>query len=61
MPLTEKGKKILASMKKQYGDKKGEEVFYASEKKGTITGTHNPHKKLEKKVQKKLNKVFEKK
>lgn len=39
MPLTEKGKKIKASMKKQYGAEKGEDVFYASQKKGTITGT----------------------
>ena len=30
MPLTDTGHKILASMKKQYGDKKGKEVFYAS-------------------------------
>jgi len=30
MPLTEKGKKIMKSMKKQYGKKKGETVFYAS-------------------------------
>lgn len=63
MPLTEKGAKILASMKKQYGDEKGEQVFYASQKKGAITGTHkgkkhNPHKKLEKKVQKKLDKMY---
>ena len=30
MPLTPKGKKIMKSMKKQYGKKKGEQVFYAS-------------------------------
>jgi len=36
MPLNEKGKKIKAAMKKEYGDKKGERVFYASENKGTI-------------------------
>jgi len=30
MPLTKKGRTILTEMKKQYGDKKGEEVFYAS-------------------------------
>lgn len=58
MPLTSKGKKILASMKKQYGEKKGEQVFYASQEKGTIIGTHNPHKKLVKKTQKKLDRVF---
>ena len=39
MPLTEKGKKIKTTMKKQYGTKKGEQVFYASQQKGTITGT----------------------
>ena len=39
MPLTEKGKKIKTAMKKQYGVKKGEQVFYASQQKGTITGT----------------------
>ena len=30
MPLTKKGEKILASMKKRYGPKKGASVFYAS-------------------------------
>ena len=38
MPLSTKGKKILASMRKQYGAEKGERVFYASENKGTIKG-----------------------
>ena len=38
MPLTEKGKKIKRAMIKQYGKKKGEEVFYASQRK--IKGTH---------------------
>lgn len=45
MPLTEKGKKILAAMKKQYGAEKGKQVFYASQQKGTITGTHKRKKK----------------
>ncbi len=40
MPLTKKGKKILAKMKEQYGAKKGKQVFYASQKKGKIKGTH---------------------
>ena len=40
MPLTKKGKKILAAMKSEYGAKRGKEVFYASESKGTIKGTH---------------------
>ena len=38
MPLTDKGREILAAMKRQYGEKKGEEVFYASRNKGTIRG-----------------------
>jgi hypothetical protein len=38
MPLTEKGEKIKASMKKQYGPEKGEEVFYASKNAGRIIG-----------------------
>jgi len=40
MPLTKKGTKILAKMVKQYGKKKGRSVFYASQKKGVIKGTH---------------------
>lgn len=38
MPLNEKGKKIKKAMEKEYGKKKGEKVFYASENKGTIKG-----------------------
>lgn len=38
MPLTTKGKKIMRSMKKEYGPKEGEKVFYASRNKGTISG-----------------------
>lgn len=38
MPLTKKGKKIKRAMEKQYGKKKGKQVFYASENKGTING-----------------------
>jgi|TARA_B100000214_G_scaffold275963_1_gene205927 hypothetical protein len=38
MPLNEKGKKIMKSMRKQYGKKRGEQVFYASKNKGTIKG-----------------------
>lgn len=38
MPLTAKGKKIKGAMKKEYGAKKGEQVFYASRNKGTIKG-----------------------
>lgn len=46
MPLTEKGKKIKRAMIKEYGSKdKGERVFYASQNKGTVKGTHKPRKK----------------
>ena len=38
MPLNKKGKKIMKSMKKQYGKKRGETVFYASKNKGVIKG-----------------------
>jgi len=53
MPLTAKGKKIKKAMtrpksKGGYGKKKGTRVFYASQKKGTITGTHHPRKRRRK-------------
>lgn len=38
MPMTEKGSKIMAAMRKKYGKKRGEQVFYASKQKGTIRG-----------------------
>jgi hypothetical protein len=38
MPLTGKGEKIREAMHEKYGKEKGEEVFYASKNKGTITG-----------------------
>ena len=44
MPLTKKGKKIKKKMKQQYGSDTGEEVFYASQNKGTIKGTHKKKK-----------------
>ena len=33
MPLNKKGRKIMGSMKEQYGKKRGEQVFYASKNK----------------------------
>jgi hypothetical protein len=45
MPLTDKGKKIKRAMAKQYGEKKGERVFYASANKGTIQGVHGRKKR----------------
>jgi len=38
VPLSKKGKKIMKSMKDQYGSKRGEQVFYASKNKGKIKG-----------------------
>jgi hypothetical protein len=46
MPLTPKGEKILENMKQEYGEKKGEQVFYASANKGTITGVHGASRHL---------------
>ena len=40
MPLNKKGKKIMTSMKKQYGKKRGEQVFYASLNKKKIKGVN---------------------
>jgi len=34
MPLTESGSKVMRSMQSQYGEEKGERVFYASMNKG---------------------------
>lgn len=45
MPLNKKGKKIMSAMKKEYGSKKGESVFYTSENKGTIKGIKKSKKK----------------
>lgn len=45
MPLSKKGAKIKAAMVKTYGKKKGTSVFYASQNKGTISGTHKGRKK----------------
>jgi hypothetical protein len=43
-PLTKKGEKILAAMKKVYGEEKGEQIFYASKNKGTISGVDSKGK-----------------
>lgn len=48
MPLTKKGAKIKKAMQKSYGAAKGEKVFYASQAKGTITGTHKVGAKAKK-------------
>lgn len=48
MPLTKKGKKILRSMNQTYGPTRGKKVFYASQNKGAIKGTHLARKKKKK-------------
>jgi hypothetical protein len=46
MPLNKKGTKIMKEIKKEYGKKTGEKVFYASKNKGTIKGVEKkPRKK----------------
>lgn len=45
MPLTPKGSKIKTAMTKEYGAKKGEQVFYASRNAGTIKGVEKGGKK----------------
>lgn len=45
MPLTKKGAKVKKAMQDQYGKKKGEQVFYASENAGKIKGVHKKKKK----------------
>lgn len=47
MPLTSKGRKIMGSMKSEYGAKKGKKVFYASRNKGTIKGVDKSRRVLQ--------------
>ncbi len=47
MPLTKKGRKIKAAMRKSYGEEKGERVFYASANKGKIKGVHKGGRKTQ--------------
>lgn len=46
MPETKTGKKVLSAMEKEYGAKKGKQVFYASINKGK-PGSEQWHKKAE--------------
>jgi hypothetical protein len=45
MPLTKKGSKVKKAMEKEYGEKKGEKIFYATENKGKIKGLIKTKKK----------------
>lgn len=53
MPLTKKGSEIMHNMKKEYGDKKGESVFYASRNKGTIKGVEKGYHKKKRELARK--------
>ena len=44
MPLTKKGQDIMQSMKRTYGGKKGEQVFYATANAGKISGVEEKAK-----------------
>ncbi len=44
MPLTKKGRTIMTAMMREYDGKKGKQVFYASERKGTIRGVSRKKK-----------------
>ena len=59
MPLTKKGSKIMSAMKKEYGAKKGERVFYASKNKGKISGVDKgKHSKKKSGINKMAEKDF---
>lgn len=45
MPLSKAGKKIMRNLKEEYGEEKGEDVFYGMENKGKIPGMKPPRKK----------------
>jgi hypothetical protein len=53
MPLTKKGEKLKKELQKEYGAKKGKQVLYAMENKGTAKGIT---KKTAKKATKKATK-----
>lgn len=38
MPMSPEGKKMMKSMKNQYGPRKGKQVFYAMENQGKVPG-----------------------
>ena len=45
MPLTKKGREVKNAMAKEYGQKKGEQVFYASINAGKLKGAEKAPKK----------------
>jgi hypothetical protein len=54
MPLTKRGVKVLASMRKSYGNnKKAESVFYAMQNSGKLKGVEHAKRKSRAKSKKK--------
>lgn len=45
MPLSRKGRKIRSAMRREYGNKKADRVFFASENAGKIRGLRLRRKK----------------
>lgn len=45
MPLTTKGRKVMRELKDQYGDRRGEGVFYAMVNSGQLTGVEEKRKR----------------
>jgi len=45
MPLTKKGAVVKEAMEKEYGEKRGTSVFYASKNAGTIKGVDKSKRK----------------
>ena len=49
MPLTNKGRKVMRELKDQYGNSRGEAVFYAMVSSGKLTGVEEKKGKKRKK------------
>jgi hypothetical protein len=45
MPLTKKGQKVRRTMRDRYGKERGDRVFYATERKGSLKGLAKQRKK----------------
>lgn len=45
MPLTTKGRKVMRELKDQYGDTRGEAVFYAMVNSGKLTNVEEKKRK----------------
>lgn len=45
MPLTAKGRKVMRELKDEYGEKRGEAVFYSMVNSGKLTGVEEKKKR----------------